>query len=612
MTQRSPLAQAATAQPHSMLQSRLRWLRASVDPFVALALGVVYCLWLLGSVHDLGYARDEGFYFSAADSYRKWFEILFEDPNRAIQQTLVDKYWRVNHEHPALVKSLFAFSKWILHDELRWFDEPGTSYRFVGMAFSSLAIAVTYLWGRRALAAHGDTSARIAGIVAAAGFALMPRVFYHSHLDCFDMPVLAMWMLTTYVYWRGFERPSFGWSLAAGVLYGLLLNTKHNSWLLPFALVAHALYHRGLPMLADLRAGRFAAALRRVPKALWFMATLGPLLFYATWPWIWFDTLDRLREYVLFHTKHVYYNMEFLGQTYFAPPFPRLYAPLMTLATVPAITLALAGLGVLAASLSALRGVGSRFRCWVYNSGFWHCFSRPPADSAEHERLSTRALWLLCILVSYAPWVSEQSPIFGGTKHWMTAYPFMALFAGEAFLLASRVARSAFEVPWWQRSHLVEAVMALCVLVAPYAITRDSHPWGLSTYTPIVGGSPGGATLGLNRSFWGYTTGAVQDEINALARPGTKIFVHDTALSAFRMMVRDGRLEDGLRPQLSVAYSRIALYHHEQHMSRVEHQIWTEYGTVRPFTVAGPDGVPVVWVYERVPDAPQKRAGESR
>ncbi len=577
-----------------------RVLDRAADPTLALVLGVGYCLWLLTTVYDLGYARDEGFYFQAADSYLQWFKVLLDEPARALDQAVVDRYWKVNHEHPAFIKSLFAWSRWWLHDELGWFEERGTSYRFVGMLLSSAAVAVTYLWGRRALSAHGAMTSRMAGVVAAASFALMPRVFYHSHLDCFDMPVLAMWLITSYAYWRGLARNTWSWAVGMGLLYGLLLNTKHNSWLLPFALLAHLLYWRGPEIVEALRSRRFGRALGYVPRALWLMAVLGPVVFYLTWPWIWDDTIERLRQYVIFHTKHVYYNMEFLGRTYFAPPFPRTYAPLMTAATVPAITLALALAGVMIACVQAWQSVKQRWSDTA--SGFWKTLSRQHTDPARRQQLSTHGLWLLCIGVSYAPWLSNSSPIFGGTKHWMTAYPFLALFGAEAFVHIIKLARSSIGARWWRNGPLPEVLLATSVLLAPLAITAHSHPWGLSTYTPLVGGSPGGATLGLNRSFWGYTTGAVQDDINEHAARKAKVFIHDTALASWQMMARDGRLRQDLNPRLGVAYSALGVYHHEQHMSRVEHQMWTEYGTVRPFRVAGPDGVPVIWLYERPGD----------
>ncbi len=566
-------------------------------------LTVAYCWWLLSTVHTLGYARDEGFYFQAADAYLKWFRLLWEDPSAALERSNIDRYWTVNHEHPALIKSLFALSKAAFWDGIRLFPERGTSYRFVGMVMSSLAVATVYLWGVRHLWSYGRNLARVGGLVAALSLALMPRVFYHAHLDCFDMPVVAMGLFTTYAYWRAFETRTWKWALITALLFGLTLNTKHNAWLLPFALVGHLLWSEGGQLLVGLRQRRL-----RIPVVLVLMATLSPLVFYALWPWIWHDTFARLEEYVVFHTRHVYYNMEFLGQTYFEPPFPRAYAWLMTATTVPAITLVLFALGVLVyARVELSQRVLPWLRLWRVR-GFWNSLQIPSHVDGEQEpstrrRQSTATLWLMLLGVHYAPWWFNDSPIFGGTKHWMPAYPYLVLFAGYATVLVART----LSAMWQQRfpalgnkvQPLLPAVLASSVLAGPLVMTIQSHPWGLGWYTPVIGGAAGAATAGLNRSFWGYTTGAIQDEINEHAEKNDRVFIHDTAMQSWRMLVHDKRVRRDLRPQLGVAGSDLAIYHHEQHMAQVEYMIWVDYGTTQPVHVGTYDGVPVVWLYDR-------------
>src|ERR1051325_10910586 len=92
-----------------------------VDPAIAFALAASYVALLLSSVHDLGYARDEGFYFRAAWDYKGWFDILFADPAKALTQSAVDAHFRQNHEHPVFVKSLFALSWKFLDHKFRPF-----------------------------------------------------------------------------------------------------------------------------------------------------------------------------------------------------------------------------------------------------------------------------------------------------------------------------------------------------------------------------------------------------------------------------------------------------------------------------------------------------------
>jgi hypothetical protein len=147
--------------------------------------------------------------------------------------------------------------------------------------------------------------------------------------------------------------------------------------------------------------------------------------------------------------------------------------------------------------------------------------------------------------------------------------------------------------------------LAACVLVGPAVMTLHAHPFGLSAYTPLVGGAPGAATLGLNRGFWGYTTQSLTPFVNARAPRRAVIYVHDTALQSFAMFQEDRRLRRDLRSSLDIAASKIALYHHEQHMSRVEHQIWVDYGSVAPDAIASFDGVPIAWAYARAAQPPK-------
>jgi 4-amino-4-deoxy-L-arabinose transferase-like glycosyltransferase len=565
----------------------LRVLPRLADPAIALVLAGAYVALLIATASSLGYARDEGFYFQAAASYEAWFEQLLATPDAALERAVVDRHWQANNEHPAFMKSLFALSHHYLFEKWHWFREAGTAYRFPGMLMGGLAVAVIYLWARRAID-------RLAGVVGALSFAMMPRIFYHSHLDCFDVPVAAMWLVTTWAYWRSIDGSrsrlgALGWAFLTGVLYGLLLNTKHNSWLLPPALIAHFMIVRGDQLLRDLRAGRFAA-----PAALYAMALIGPVVFYALWPWIWHDTGKRLAAYAAFHLGHEYYNMEFLGRTYWKPPMPLSFAPLMTAATVPLVTLVLFVVGLAAGLYAAF---GARVR------RLWARVRRTALPSTpeviDRQRYSTEVLWVLCLLASYAPWISSNTPIFGADKHWLTAYPFMCLFAARGFTLLRDAVRALLATRRTLVQHAASAALFASVIAGPIVITLHSHPWGLSAYTPLVGGSPGAASLGLNRTFWGYTTGSVQDFINRHAPPNTNVFVHDTALQSWEMMIRDGRLRGDLRATVSIDGSAFAIYHHEPHMSRVEYQIWGAYGTLEPAFIGTFDGVPVVWVYAR-------------
>jgi hypothetical protein len=108
----------------------------------------------------------------------------------------------------------------------------------------------------------------------------------------------------------------------------------------------------------------------------------------------------------------------------------------------------------------------------------------------------------------------------------------------------------------------------------------------------------------VNRTFWGYTTQSLAPFIDQHAPKRGTVYVHDTALQSFAMLQQDARLRADLRGSLNIAASDVALYHHEPHMSRVEHQIRVSYGKVAPDAIAAFDGVPVAWAYRRPSTVP--------
>lgn len=555
--------------------SRVHWR----DHVIGVLLVVVYVTWLLVTARDLGFPRDEGFYFRAATDYARWFDMLGKHPGDAIQRGTVDAIWSENHEHPSLMKGLFALSWLKFYQQWHLFKDQSSAFRFPAMVMSSLSLYITYLFGARAYS-------RRAGIMAAVLLALMPHVFFHSHLACFDAPIMTMWLASIYVYWRSRQEGGLGWALWCGVVYGLTLETKHNAWILPAVFIPHAIFCGWRATGKALSRGVLP-----IPASIVAMATVGPLVFYALWPWMWNDTMNRVSEYVSFHTNHVYYNIEYLHKNYFGPPSPRSYAPVMIAATVPTVTLALFGIGI----VSRVKVTVTRLRAWVAR---FKDSSLPKTKGDPHE---TDLLLFLGLSAPIAVFVLlTKTPIFGGTKHWMTAYPILALFAGVGFDRVWEAMARALpaKLPDAQRLAARVALVALVVL-APLAVTVHSHPFGLSAYVPFAGGTAGGADLGLNRQFWGFTTQSVGPWLAANAKPGASVFVHDTAWDSWARMTDEKRLRPDLRASGSPSDADFGLVHIELHMNEEDFQEWVAFQTDEPAYVLTHDGVPIVTVYRR-------------
>jgi Dolichyl-phosphate-mannose-protein mannosyltransferase len=588
-------AEAATEKPRKRVTLE--------DHAIGAFIGAVYVTWLVVTARPLGFARDEAFYFRAGQDYERWFELLLGGKKEAFDAQTADGIFSYNHEHPPLMKDLFGLSHTYLHDKIHVFTDASTAFRFPGMCMAGLTLYLTYLFGVRA---YG----RWSGIVAAVLLGLMPRVFYNAHLACFDVPIMAMWTLCIYVYWRGVQSGGIGWALGAGVAYGLTLLTKHNAWILPAVFIPHALVVNGRPIFRQLGAGRFT-----FPLALVSMATLGPLLFYCGWPWLWHDPVARFSAYAEYHLHHDYYNMEFLGHNYAGPPSPRSYMPVMILATVPAITLALFGVGAYErGKVLVLRAWGFVRRVLVIVSGEGRQNAERvapglPPDSLHgpgehpirsHDHAHTDLLFFLSIGAAVAVFFRPTTPIFGGTKHWITAYPFLALFAGRGFVLVAEGMTRAFPKLEDKRRKLIAwGALATGLALGPLFITSHSHPFGLSSYVPLVGGTAGGADLGLNRQFWGFTTQSLAPWFSANAPRNATVFIHDTVYDAWTRMQEEGRMRRDMRAVGAPGDADFAIVHHELHMGEIDDELWVADGSDSPAYVLTHDGVPIISVYKK-------------
>lgn len=605
------------------------------DHLVGALLCASWVLVLLSSSATLGMSRDEGFYVDAANRYGQWFELLFEDSSQALLQASVDGHWNANHEHPSLVKSMFALFH-LAHEKWDLFSTPSMSYRFFGMLCGGLLLWLIYIFGARAFG-------RSVGAFAALAFALMPRVYYHSQLDCFDVPIVLMMTWVAYCYWRALSDPR--WVIATVIAYGLCLETKHNAWTLPailwvhwlfvvagkrhgqpakgwaskafsvlaavgpllafgalffswvlvpviplpivnvwwVGLIAFPLYLGGLYLLA--RRAEIESWRRYVPVAWIAMVLIGPLIFVALWPWMWFDTAERFRGYAAFHLNHEHYNMAYFGVNYFRPPLPMGYPWVMTLFTVPLVTLALA-VGGLGTRLRALLPPQWLARLWKNGD--------TEGDASRTDVLFVGLLFAPLVVISM-PW----TPIFGGTKHWFSAYPFVALFAGVGFVYVFQAARERVPEAWRARLKLaLPALVGALLLAAPWVETMHTHTFGLSHYTFAAGGVAGAADHGMNRQFWGFTTGSLAPWFNEQMPDGGTVYPCDTTWTAWRMLQEDGLLNANIRPLGDLPSADYAIVHHEHHFVEVDYQIWAAWGSVQPVHVLTYDGVPIVSVYE--------------
>lgn len=561
----------------------------------ALLLFVLSLTLVLINQRQVGIVRDEVLYVGAGKAYARWWlDVASFTPGRT-SEAGITKVWGGpnstdnNREHPPLMKTLFGLSQLVLHDQLGVTSSDLTAARAATAAVHALAIAVLFLW---VAAAWGYAE----GVIAALCALFLPRALFHAGVACFDAPIAAWWLVTLYAYWRGLSHR--GWAVLAGVCWGLALATKHNAFLIPFAIAPHFVWvviraHRG-PGRRGL--GEAVRAIGRGLSARWptpvALIVLGPLTLVALWPWLWFDTIEHVAAWLRFHTHHVHYNFEYLGDNWNAPPFPWHVALVTTLLTVPAATLAAALAGVARGVELVRRGDGAL------------------------RTTAPGVLLLLSLVVAMGPFLLGSTPIFGAEKHWAVAGYTLAAGAGLGVVWAARRAAAAVTARWprlaARRVDLAAVlVTAASVIGAAAAETWHDQPYALSSYNAFAGGAPGGADLGMNRQFWGYAARGVLPILRALApaagQPPRPVYTHD-ASPAWGWYRNAGRLPASLpdagHEEAGIDRSQLAIVIHELHFNRHDFLVWASYGTVQPIAVLRFDGVPLVSVYRRPPPPP--------
>src|SRR6185295_14891985 len=368
-------------------------------------LALVTVVVVMVNQRGVGIARDEVVYIQNGTRYAGWWIGLVTFDHGITERSVTQTFGGPsptdnNREHPALMKTLFGLSEQLLHGRLGVTDEV-TASRLPSALLAGVAVLLVYvlvleLWGLAE------------AIVSALVLMLLPRALFHAGLACFAAPTMTLWFATVYAYWRGLDGRRWPWQ--AGVAWGLALATKHTALLLPFALGAHYL-------IVAWRAQRQAGSGLTVRAVIGFrwrvivsLVVLGPLTLYLVWPWLWFDPVRHVRDWLAFHTGHVHYNYEYLGRNWNAPRFPWHVPLVTTLFTVPVATLA-----------AAIAGAGA----WV-------------ADRARHRRHAPGTLLALSAAASIGPFFLGTTPIFGAEKHWMPVLPSICIAAGVGVVWAAR------------------------------------------------------------------------------------------------------------------------------------------------------------------------------
>ena len=548
------------------------------DYIIALIIALFYIITLVATSKDIGFVRDEGYYFKAAEQYNGWFVELLENikkgrPLASFTKANIDRYFDYNHEHPALMKELFGFSWQIFTNKLK-LTNNSTGFRLPGIFSAGLLLFLMYLFG-------AEFFNRRVAILSTLMMAVIPRFWFHSHLACFDVPITAMWFFTVYAFIKSIY--SFKWAIFTGIIFGFAIATKHNAYFIPFLLIIYIIYlrHNELRFYRD-KDGGVSLSIPTIPLAFFSMLVFGPIILIGHRPYLWPDVLARLGAYYNFHLHHEHYPVSYFNVTYDRPPLPISYPYVITMITVPAVIWTLGAIGSLRAT-------------------FWLIVQWIRKTPQIYSTLESRAFMLLILLNAFFPifLISLPSvPIFGGVKHWFNAMPYFCLLGALEFETLLKFVIS-FKPSLIKFSREIQyAAISLITLTGILGIIYI-HPIGTGFYNEFVRGTRGAADLEMQRKFWGFAGYYELPYLNKNLPPNSSVYFQRTNYDSYRMYQRDGFLRRDINYANDPENATAATFHFQKGYMKDLYKIWRYFGNKVARHGVYIDEAPMVQTYIR-------------
>jgi hypothetical protein len=559
------------------------------DRWIALAIAVCVTVVVGLTSQSLGFTRDEGYYFKAGELYANWWRALLSSPTTALATAGIDRHLAYNPEHPFLLKGSFAASL-ALKDALGLDVAGHQALRLPAWIVAGLATMFVWLLARALLPRRG-------AVVAVLLFVSMPHVFWHMHVACFDVGVTAAHAALVWA-WLRFRRTMRG-AVVMGVVFGVCAAVKHNVLPVPAILVVHWL----LTESKTSPDGRL-----RLPLVFFCLAVVSPVVYVLLWPYLWPDVIGRFLAYISFHLHHENYPILYFGDLLTAPPFPWLFPFVMSAVTIPVPVLAAMATGFLLATIAALRFLAHRLRLgprsWLAEP---ECTRVPLGDVAVAPSGSAALLLAQNAAYPFVLIALPSTPIFGGTKHWMNALPFLCVLGAWALVEGVHRLQASLTPQIWSARRVATVVVVAGALVAmPGAvITARVWPYGLGSYNELIGFSRGAANVGMQRTFWGYETRAALPVLNARTPDGGRIHFGDVNADSHARYVKDGLLRRDIALSNTVRGAAVAHVEPQGEFKQQQVDVWNEWGRRDPDVVIDAEGVPLSTVTFR------QRAGAS-
>ena len=618
---------------------------------VIFGLLTAHFIWIASTWEGMGYTKDEGYYFTASKTNFGWYKHLVTStlegkPFEAFSEKSINRYWRDNHEHPPFCKTVQGLSHDVFHNWLPLLNY-GNSHRMATWLWSALLLIFLTLLVTEWM------GMKYAVFTIVLLFTL-PRVFFHTHINTFDIPVVAMWFMTAYAFRKGME--SHRWSWLAGALLGVGLATKNNSYFLPFLfffLYFYSNYRKefcrsvkdipygfrtarkwvlvlGLVLIIAPIAALifffeklamvifldllliniliFYHYFRRNPVIPRHLAPVFPAVFTSVfsfillWPWIWTDTWPRLGEYFNRHINPPAWETYYLHNIVVnPPPFDWHYPFVMSWYTVPAmiIFVFLTGFVIL---LSKGRLADKFGLC--NSSAEENQLLKRYEPRRQDLPIVTDGKWdqffiIMNIVIPYLIIANPKTPIYGGTKHYMTAMPYVAIVCTICLKwIVDRLSLS-LNLKGIQKT-VMGFVLAVAIIVPGLLGIKHTHPYTLSYYNEIMGGSIAAPEVGMQRTFWAQSTTGILEHLNKVVPKNGSVFWNNTPWNSFMAYQKDGLLRKDIRQSRNDRSADFAVMNHWKFYTDGIYRIRDIYEAKWSETASHIDGMPLTEIIQNV------------
>ncbi len=215
----------------------------------------------------------------------------------------------------------------------------------------------------------------------------MPRVFAHAHLAALDTFLSLFWTLALLAGDRALrsQRPILAMA-GAGVLWALALLTKIHAWFL-------------LPILGVWSLVWLSP--RRAVAAMLAWTVVGISLFWLGWPWLWYDSWNRLQAFWGTGVARSTIMVQYFGQVVADRDVPWHYPWFYFVVTVPVGLLALGIVGIV--------------RGW------------------RNRRADPLPMLLAGTIVVFLVIFSTRVPVYDGERLFLHVFPAWAMLIGLGF-----------------------------------------------------------------------------------------------------------------------------------------------------------------------------------